>query len=357
MKILELKSTTDRMDEFLHQYRRWKDYNNFYNQDPGMIDIQKSVTGIPCFFHRDARAINQSTDPIVVIDGFTEGKNILPWFGSYNRDKHYIVFSSEPHCDQIAQYLRNIEISYTWVTHFYWLFFMLEVYNSPRRFCFHFNKEYKFNTPKAMRFISTTGLPRPLRTYLKDQLLEKVSYKNFIFKYTGIDHGQPSEQFDMIKFVPGKFDPYTAILEQYQHNIGRTLPITLYNQADFNLVVETDIDYQYGFLLSEKTIKCLITGMPFVVVATPHFLKHLRELGFHTYGGLWDESYDNELDPTKRIDKIVDLCNNLDKFDWAANQTALELIGLKNRSNFLNLDRVIDSGFCQIEQSILELVV
>jgi hypothetical protein len=121
--------------------------------------------------------------------------------------------------------------------------------------------------------------------------------------------------------------------------------------------VESDINYQYGFLLSEKTIKCLISGMPFVIVSTPHFLKYLRELGFYTYSDLWDESYDEELDYVKRIDKIVDLCNNLDKFDWSANQSALELIALKNRSNFLNLNRVLDRGFREFEQSILELVV
>ena len=129
----------------------------------------------------------------------------------------------------------------------------------------------------------------------------------------------------------------------------------MYNQADFNLVVETDIDYEYGFFLTEKIIKCLITGMPFVLVATPYFLKYLKDLGFHTYNELWDESYDDELDYTKRIDKVIDLCNNLDLFDWQANQSALELIALKNKCNFLNLNWVIDAEFRQFEQAILEL--
>jgi len=120
-------------------------------------------------------------------------------------------------------------------------------------------------------------------------------------------------------------------------------------------VVETDIDYRHGFLLSEKTIKCLIAGMPFVIVATPHFLKYLRELGFHTYNELWDESYDDELDVIARIDKVVDLCNNLDSFDWAANQSALELVGLKNRCNFLNLNRTMNKNFQQFEQALSEV--
>jgi hypothetical protein len=195
------------------------------------------------------------------------------------------------------------------------------------------------------------------RDYLKDQLLKKINYTNFIFKYSGIDLGMPSDSYDVVKFKSGDFNPYKSrpTMEKYAYCLSDTLPIKMYNQANFNLVVETDIAQRFGFLLSEKILKCLISGMPFVVVATPHFLKYLKELGFHTYNELWDESYDNTLEYTKRIDKIVDLCNNLDSFDWTANQSALELIALKNRSNFLNLNRVIDAGFRQFEQSILEL--
>jgi hypothetical protein len=95
--------------------------------------------------------------------------------------------------------------------------------------------------------------------------------------------------------------------------------------------------------------------MPFVIVATPHFLKYLKEIGFHTYDSLWDESYDDDLEYINRVDKIVDLCNNLDSFDWTANQSALELIALKNRSNFLNLNRTMNKNFQQFEQAILGL--
>jgi hypothetical protein len=221
--------------------------------------------------------------------------------------------------------------------------------------CFYQENEYQFDTPKSVRFVSTTGTVRYPRTYLKDQLLEKIKYTNFIFRYSGVDFGMPSNSIDLVKIDPDNFNPYISIMNKHEYTLGDSLPINMYNQADFNLVVETDIDYQYGFFLTEKILKCLITGMPFVLVATPYFLKYLKQLGFHTYNELWDESYDDELVYTKRIDKVIDLCNNLDSFDWKTNQSALELIALKNRSNFLNLNRVIDAEFRQFEQAILEL--
>ena len=355
MKTFELNATGWVID-FLDQYQVWKDYNNFAQPSEKSVDIRKSTTGIPCIVYTDVDAINRCDAPLVAIDCVWEGKHAAFCFQRYRTDKHYIIFANEGHCDQSNM---NLPISYTWITYYYFLFNIAKLYNDPRHICFYHHNEYRFNETKPLRFISTTGLNRPQRTHLKDQLLEKINYKNFIFKYSGIDLGMPSDQFDQVGFEPGEFDPYTTLpgLDKYKYSLFDTLPIDMYNQANFNLVVESDISYRYGFLPTEKIIKCLITGMPFVAVATPYFLRYLRELGFHTYGSLWDESYDIEIDYFKRIDKIVDLCNNLDKFDWQANQSTLELIGLKNRSNFLNLNRVLDRGFREFERSILELVI
>jgi len=346
------QSSNDLLSQFLDRYQTWKVYNNFYNHDSTLVQIQKSKSGIPCFYYKDIDNINQCNDPVVIIDCVTEGKHTRRYFNRYNTNKNYIILSNESHCDKNDL---DLKISYNWVTYYYFLFLAANYYCSPGSFGCCLEKEYKFHTTKPMRFVSTNGSVRNERSYIRNQIVRKIKYKNFIFKYSGVDYGMQSDQFDVVKFTSDEFDPYTSLLTQH-HNIGQTLPIDMYNQANFNLVVETDIDYQYGFLLSEKTIKCLITGMPFVIVATPYFLKHLKELGFHTYNEIWDESYDAELDYTKRIDKIVDLCNNLDSFDWQANQTALELIAMKNRSNFLNLNQVMDTGFRQFEQAILELI-
>lgn len=354
--LLQIKTQNSSISAFLDQYRVWKDHRKFYKNDTSDLVAQTHPSGIPCFHYADIKFITQCQAPIVAIDCVTEGKNMKYWFNRFTSDKHYIIFANESHCSQQDLNLKK-GLSYTWIPYYFFLIMMAIDYNSPLKFSSFLDKEYKFDNPKPMRFISTTGSLRDERTYLKDQLLKNIKYKNFIFKYGGIDFGQPSDQFDVIKTVPGRFDPYTAIavLQKYQHDISQTLPMDMYNQGNFNLVAETDIDYQYGFFMTEKTVKCLITGMPFLILTTPHFLKYLRELGFCTYGDLWDESYDDELDYIKRIDKIVDLCNNLDTFDWESNRAALELIGLKNRSTFLNLNQILDTMFQQFEESIRNL--
>lgn len=64
--------------------------------------------------------------------------------------------------------------------------------------------------------------------------------------------------------------------------------------------------------LTEKTFKPIAMGMPFVITGTAGSLKYLRSYGFKTFGHIWDESYDEEQDDFKRLDKIANLLKELD---------------------------------------------
>jgi hypothetical protein len=67
--------------------------------------------------------------------------------------------------------------------------------------------------------------------------------------------------------------------------------------------------------LTEKTFKPIALGMPFVIVGTHGSLKYLRSYGFKTFGNLWDESYDDEPDDSRRIEKIAQVLKQLEGSD------------------------------------------
>jgi hypothetical protein len=48
--------------------------------------------------------------------------------------------------------------------------------------------------------------------------------------------------------------------------------------------------------MTEKTFKAIALEMPFVLVASAGSLAYLREYGFRTFAGIFDESYDTETD-------------------------------------------------------------
>jgi hypothetical protein len=72
--------------------------------------------------------------------------------------------------------------------------------------------------------------------------------------------------------------------------------------------------------LTEKTFKPIALGMPFVIVGTHGSLKYLRSYGFKTFGDIWDESYDDELNDQLRIEKIAQLLKQLDSLSTEEKQ-------------------------------------
>jgi hypothetical protein len=96
--------------------------------------------------------------------------------------------------------------------------------------------------------------------------------------------------------------------------------------------------------LTEKTFKPIAMGMPFIIVGTQGSLKYLRSYGFKTFGDLWDESYDDEPDDSKRIEKIahtLKLLDDLGEYRQAIFDSAQEIIQ-HNWNHFYN------GGFEQI---------
>jgi hypothetical protein len=64
--------------------------------------------------------------------------------------------------------------------------------------------------------------------------------------------------------------------------------------------------------ITEKTFKAIALEMPFVLVAPAHSLEYLREYGFKTFAGIFDESYDDETNDIQRIERVVQLLKDLD---------------------------------------------
>jgi hypothetical protein len=90
--------------------------------------------------------------------------------------------------------------------------------------------------------------------------------------------------------------------------------------------------------ISEKTFKPIATRHPFILYGNKNSLKYLRDLGYKTFTGFIDESYDN-LDTWERLDAVVKLLkdfkstnNMLDWFDSQREILDYNFENLKNNS-------------------------
>lgn len=78
-----------------------------------------------------------------------------------------------------------------------------------------------------------------------------------------------------------------------------------YEDMFLDLVTETVFNYPYPFI-SEKVMRPIVIGRPFLLFGAPGTLEWLHDLGFQTFDQYWSEQYDNIIDPN---DRFIELCN------------------------------------------------
>lgn len=92
----------------------------------------------------------------------------------------------------------------------------------------------------------------------------------------------------------------------------------LYDNSYFSIIGETLFSYdevEMGFI-TEKTFKAIINLHPFLLVGNIHTLRRLKELGFETFDGYINESYD-DADDKNRMKLICDEITRLCNMNWA----------------------------------------
>lgn len=153
-----------------------------------------------------------------------------------------------------------------------------------RDFIYNFVKENNFDDRVIMTYLSGRGLP------LKNQTTE-----NWIWEMPGLE----LPDFDIV---------WTVTHVKYYGNVmtlSQVIPINIYSQTAYTVVAETNFDNYYTFY-TEKIVKPIIARRLFLVFAGRHYLKNLRSLGFKTFDGIIDESYDEVADHRQRFTLVTE---------------------------------------------------
>ena len=95
----------------------------------------------------------------------------------------------------------------------------------------------------------------------------------------------------------------------YPPNLSDASSSADYNNKDYSIsavevVMETLFDDSRHHL-TEKILRPIACGRPFILVATQGSLEYLKQYGFETFDGLINETYDSILDPWQRLEAIV----------------------------------------------------
>jgi hypothetical protein len=76
----------------------------------------------------------------------------------------------------------------------------------------------------------------------------------------------------------------------------------IYPKYLIEVAAETNVYNSHWF--TEKTIKCLLSKKPFILLSGMHALKNLRDMGFKTFNPVFNESYDEISEVNLRLSEI-----------------------------------------------------
>lgn len=107
---------------------------------------------------------------------------------------------------------------------------------------------------------------------------------------------------------------HTVLPVQYYNQsirLSQIIPINVYNQTAYSLVAETwGTDNRFTFN-TEKIVKPILAERLFLVASNQYYLRNLRSLGFRTFDGIVDESYDLEPDHQLRCQMVCQQLKHL----------------------------------------------
>lgn len=111
-----------------------------------------------------------------------------------------------------------------------------------------------------------------------------------------------------------------------------------YKSCAFDCVLETLFD-DHRLHLTEKTLRPIACGKPFLLMATHGSLDFLRQYGFRTFSPWLDETYDNIESPLHRMQAIVQEMNRVKRMSSTEKQKLIKHchdIAIYNKKHFFS---------------------
>lgn len=218
---------------------------------------------------------------------------ILPFSPMLNGYTNYLTFDVTEYSDHINYTKQQINKKYNFIfltySERYYKIYLLSKLSKVKNFIYSYTPDLDYNLDIDENFnIELLGdyiyVPQIDKKFLPCDPLPKGHYycdKNFDSR---------------IKKTLTDIDFFTGVTSRY-------LPPLEYHQSYFDLVGEAYTIYSN--LFTDKMIKPLFFGKPFIVIGEVNKHKKLKELGFELYDEIFDYSFDS-CDFQKRITSIIE---------------------------------------------------
>jgi len=152
--------------------------------------------------------------------------------------------------------------------------------------------------------------------------------------------------------IEGTFKNYDANIQLIQ----RDYYPEWYNSTAYTIIVEACIAAQDNIYLTEKTMKPIMYGHPFMIYNTvPNALERLRSWGFQTFENIFNESYDCL---ESNIDRCHAIAKNIENFRtkiYSTDKKTIEKVN-HNFNLFWNENIVKENMIKELIKPMLEFI-
>ena len=193
-------------------------------------------------------------------------------------------------------------LNYPWVTWQHWLQDAADAYRQAGMA--EYISTLDTVTPKEKLFDVLLGGERPYRTLLHDWIeQDTVLSANSIMSYYGGTTTRPQVLLEPDMDPDSLPIPFhTGFCLEFRGVSTRMAvvpPVSIYQQCAYSVVTETNAQHNYVFF-TEKIARSIVCERLFIVLSSYRYLHYLRQAGFQTFGDIINESYDLEVDDTRR---------------------------------------------------------
>jgi hypothetical protein len=228
------------------------------------------------------------------------------------------------------------------------------------------NAQYHLN-PRSRAYTGLCRIDKLWRKVFMSDLWSHGLHKQGYFSYTQHLLGGEDNYYDCalrnsyLAECQPRIDQFISAgpfrvddLDIHAHNTYDQNMADLYTDSYFNLVLETmiDVDDSGGQFVTEKTFKPIFNNQFFVVVSSAHHLRHLQELGYHTFGRCIDESYDSIVNNQDRFEAVLDLTKSLIR----SGQDSLHQLYLDLAPEIKHNSQVFQSGMAHRLRDVVDRI-
>jgi len=157
--------------------------------------------------------------------------------------------------------------------------------------------------------------------------------------YFGRDTNKGHWSDDVVRPVKHTAETLGPLAERFNTQVrcSDLLDPEIYNQTYYTAMIETTIHNDFA-MFSEKEAKPIVAQRPFIVFGACRQLEAFRSLGFKTFDGVVDESYDLIEDKETRWHKALDSMLLLTEKDPEEVYRNLHEVLIHNKDHFENTE-------------------